>query len=390
MKLSDTSLIQKSSTLKDKRICLCVTGSIAATEDLKLIREFRRHGADVQVFMTVEAQKFITPLSLEWASQNLVALNSSYETLHLKKFDLYLVAPCTINTLNKFCGGHCDNIVLTSLASAWGRGDKIIFVPCGYEDLYENPVFKNNLVNLKSQKNIFVLDPLLEESKAKFQDVEHIVAVCSHILNKKNKKVLINAGPTRAYIDSVRYIENISTGKLGMTLADAFYRNGVAVKLVYGPGEAPLYTWLDAISVETGKDMLSAMQVELNNNNYDAAVFSAAVLDFEPEQKVEGKISSANAFHLNLRPTEKIINQLEVRFKIGFKLVYDMEEAELLKFASDWKKKNNIDVLVVNDLKKIDQEKHPAFILEGDSLHRVSTKAEIAEQLLAILTQVKI
>ena len=388
-KLADQSVFKKSDCLKNRKICLCVTGSIAAVETVKLVREARRHGADVHVFMTDEAQKFITPLSLEWASQNPVILNNSYEALHLKNFDLYLVAPSTINTLNKFCSGHCDNIILTTLASAWGREDKIVFVPCGYEDLYNNPVFKNNLKNLQSQKNIFILDPLLEENKLKLQNVEHIVATCSHLLNKKDKKILINAGPTRAYIDSVRYIENISTGKLGLTLADAFYRNGLDVKLIYGPGEEAVYPWLNAVKVETASHMFNSMESELKNNSYDATIFSAAVLDFEPEKKVEGKISSFSSFSLELKPTEKIITRLKTKFKIGFKLVYDMEEIELLKFASDWKKKNNIQVLVVNDLKKIDQENHPAWILEEDNLYKAHTKNEIAERLLAIILEYK-
>ena len=388
-KLEDQSVVMKSNCLKDKQICLCVTGSIAVTETVKLSRELRRHGAHVQVFMTEEAQKFITPLSLEWASKNQVILSSSYSVEHLKKFDLYLVAPCTINTLNKFCSGHCDNIVLTSLASAWGRGDKIIFVPCGYEDLYANPVFKKNLENLSLEKNIFILDPLLEENKSKFPSSEQIVAVCSHLLNKKNKKILINAGPTRASIDSVRYIENRSTGKLGVTIADTFYRNGVDVKLVYGPGEEAVYPWLHVAHVETAQEMFSVMHYELAHGNYDATVFSAAVLDFEPEKKAHGKISSLSSYSLSLKPTEKIISRLQTKFKIGFKLMYDMEEVELLKYASEWKKKNNIDVLVVNDLKNINQENHPAWILESDNLYKAHNKTDIAERLLKIILKNK-
>ena len=390
VKNRDTQVERKGMFLEGKRICVCVTGSIAAVESVKLIRELRRFGADVFVAVSLEAQKFITPLSLEWASSHPLLSHNSGRAEHLLPFDMYIVAPATLNTINKFSYGLADNFVLSLLASAWGRGDIIYFIPAMHEDLFKNPIFQENLKKLNSYKNIrFSSFKESAENKIKFLDFEHIVADACHFMNIKNMRVLMTAGPTRAYVDSVRYIQNKSSGKLGSVLADHFYRSGIHVVVVYGPGMQPFKPWIETFNIESAFEMKQVLLSLREKNNYDAAILSAAVLDFKPENILLEKKSSKKPWDIRLVPEEKIIDQVQGLFKIGFKLETHISEIDLLCKASEWAKVRNIDVVVANRLEDISHNYHKATILHGDSLKQVSTREEIAHTLMNILLEHK-
>ncbi|MBI2609289.1 MAG: bifunctional phosphopantothenoylcysteine decarboxylase/phosphopantothenate--cysteine ligase CoaBC [Deltaproteobacteria bacterium] len=385
MKLSDLSVEHKSDFLKDKKICLCVCGGIASVEVVKLIRELRRQGAHVFVQMTPQATKFITPLSLEWASTHEVLTEITSGVPHTFEADLYMVAPATAHSINKFALGLCDNLVLTTLATAWGRGSKIVIIPTMYEDLYENPALQKNLKNLREEKNIFILSEEPQENKIKFPDIDKIVAYVCHLLNKNEKNVLITGGPTRAYLDKVRYLENISSGELGVTMADTFYKQGFNVTLVYGPGKFSPPQYVRTIHVTTAQQMKRILLEVSKTQYFDAALFSAAVLDFEPQETLNQKKSSQADWVIHLKPTEKLMDHIPCAFKVGFKLEYDISEVDLLQKASMWSKEKKVNVVVANDLKLIKGEKHPAWILYGDHIYKASSKQEISQILSSII-----
>src|SRR3989338_5030888 len=345
---SDLAVQIKSGVLSEKRIALCVTGSIAAVETVKLARELRRYGASVFATLTPSAEKFITPLALQWATQQKVVTHLSGGEGHFTHEDLFLVPPATLHTINKMVLGLADNPVTTTLASAWGQGIPIVFVPTMHDSLAQNPVLKKNISFLKKEKNIYFIEPIHEESKEKFADPETIVSEVSHILAQgslRYKKILITAGPTRGPIDPVRYISNFSTGELGIRLAHELYIRGAEPTLVYGPGSVKPHCFYPVILVTTPQEMLEAVTSQLQYQKVHAAIFSAAVLDHVPSQVYDIKLSSAQALDIQFVQTPKIIREVDKvtrhsceniskgLFKIGFKLEWKRSEEELMNLG---------------------------------------------------------
>ncbi len=398
---SDQAVELKFTTLKGKTIVLCVTGSIAAIETVKLARELRRYDASVFAYLTPSAEQFITPLSLEWATQKKVITHLSARAEHVTRADLILVAPATLHTINKMVLGLADNPVTTTLASAWGQEIPIVFVPTMHESLAQNPVLKKNISFLKKEKNMYFIEPKHEEGKEKFPDCETIVSEVSHLLAQgplKHKKILITAGPTRGPIDPVRYISNFSTGELGVRLAQELYIRGAAPTLVYGPGIAKPHSFYSVISVTTPAEMLEAVTSELQVQKVHAAVFSAAVLDHVPSQTHDIKLSSLEPLEVDFVQTPKIIREVDQvtrrsceniskgLFKIGFKLEWKKSEEELTCLGMTALDAMNVDVVIVNDLSNITDQVHPALLLDRKgTVQKLQSKKEIIESLIQSL-----
>ena len=387
---NDLSVHLKSDVLKKRRITLCVTGSIAAVETVKLARELRRHGAGVWATLTPSAEKFITPLSLQWATAHPVVTELSGHAEHIVESDLVLVAPASLHTLNKIALGLADNVVTTTVASAWGKRIPIVIIPAMHESLYDHPVLKKNLSFLSSQKNIHVFEPRMEEHKAKFLDAQTIVARTSHILNQKNKltgkRILITAGPTQGPIDRVRYITNYSTGELGVSLARELYMRGACPTLIYGPGFTLPDEYYPVKRVRTPSEMLDAVLQEGKTQNYDAAVFAAAVLDHVPQAPADKKLSSKESLQIEYSDTPKIVREMDRvcrLYKIAFKLEWKKTDEELKNAGVQALETMNAQAMVVNDLSQITQDRHPAILMDRkDRIEQLQNKQEIVQALI--------
>jgi phosphopantothenoylcysteine decarboxylase / phosphopantothenate---cysteine ligase len=320
--MKDTSVQIKSQLLKGKRIALCVTGGIAACETVKLARELRRYSADVVVYMTEGAKQFITLLSLEWAAQNKVVSELSSSAEHIVDADLVLVAPATLNTINKIAQGFADSTVTTTVASAWGQGLPIVIVPTMHQSLSSHPVYQESIARLKKEKNFTFIEPKAEEGKDKFPKIETIVSeVCHFVIQSAKreesqglvgKNILITAGPTQGPIDPVRFISNFSTGSLGVELAKKIYENGANPTLIYGPGQAKPHAFYPVVNVKTPQEMLDAVETEVTYKKYDAAIFAAAVLDHVPTQVVNKKLPSQAELKVDFKKTPKIIREIDL------------------------------------------------------------------------------
>ncbi len=388
---NDISVKKVSDLLEKRRILLCVTGSIAAVETVKLARALRRYGATVKAELTQAAKMFITPLALEWATGEVVVSEFSGRAEHVVDADLVLVAPATLNTVNKVALGLADNVVTTSIASAWGQKTPIVFIPAMHESLFSNPLFQKNGEYLKQQKNIFFLEPKFEERKAKFLEPDLIVAHVAHILNQNSKlskkKILITAGPTRGPIDSVRFLSNFSTGELGVRLARELFYRGTSPTLIYGPGQTVPDSFYNVIHVQTPQQMMAAVQGELSTSSYDAVIYSAAVLDDVPDHVYEGKLSSLEPLEVTFTKTPKIIREIKTTaLKIGFKLEWKKSRAELLKIGMQALETLGLEMVVVNNLSQIDLEHHPALILDRKThVYEAKTKQDIIHRIIEIL-----
>lgn len=231
----------KSKQLADKKIVLCVTGSVAAIRSPDIARELMRHGAEVYAVMTPMAQKIIHPYTMEWATGNPVVTELTGQIEHVtlagdtpERADLILIAPCTANTIGKVATGIDDTPVTTVLTTGIGAQIPVIIAPAMHHSMYEHSVVKENIRKLQSM-GIDVMMPRVEEDKAKIPETEQIVQrVINRLVRAKDlqtKKILVTAGPTREYIDAFRYISNPSSGKMGVAIAEEAANRGAEVDL---------------------------------------------------------------------------------------------------------------------------------------------------------------
>ncbi|MEM7601798.1 MAG: flavoprotein [Verrucomicrobiota bacterium] len=172
--------------LEGKTVALCVTGGIAAVESVKLIRALRREGANVHVYATAEALKFIGKAALEWAAARSIVTELSGLAEHICTEDLILVAPATINTVNAISAGLADNVVTTLVASALGRKTPVLIAATGHGSLWGNPIFQRHLVQLPEiAPNVQFIPPKEEEGKAKLPDQPEIVEAAIEVFSDK-------------------------------------------------------------------------------------------------------------------------------------------------------------------------------------------------------------
>lgn len=389
--------------LKDKKIVLCISGSIAAVESPKLARLLMRHGADVYVAMSGAAQKIIRPEALEWATGNPVITELTGKIEHVQlagnwkgKADLVLLAPSTANTISKIANGIDDTVVTTIISTALGSDIPLIIIPSMHESMYKHPIVTENLKKLESLR-VEIVRPILEEGKAKMPDVHEIAETVINKLSVKDMldlKVLITAGPTTEHIDPIRVITNKSSGKMGVALAKEAYRRGAEVTLIYGMGTEEPPSYIKTIRVDSSDEMFKTVVSNLKSNNFDIVVASAAVADYTPDRKFDKKISTDEVKDLTLRlkATPKIVDKMkQIKpdiFLIAFKAECNVDDEELIKRAHEKLAAAEAELIVANDVCRkgvgIGEEKNEVFIInrEREVIHVPPIlKSEVAQEI---------
>jgi len=276
--------------LNEKRIVLCITGSVAAVQCSEIARQLMRHGAEVFAVMSPMAQKIIHPYLMEWATGNPVVTELTGKIEHValagehdNKADLILVAPATANTISKIASGIDDTTVTSVASTAFGSKIPIVIVPAMHESMYRHPILDENVKKLRALGIEFV-GPRVEEGKAKIAETEEILEVVIGKLSASKdfagRKILVTAGPTLEYIDPVRVITNKSSGLMGVEVTREALLRGAEVTLIYGPGTATPPDEARVVSVETTKEMYEAVVSELKSQKYDAVIATAAASDW--------------------------------------------------------------------------------------------------------------
>jgi phosphopantothenoylcysteine decarboxylase/phosphopantothenate--cysteine ligase len=355
----------KTQELSGKKIVLCITGSVAAIKSTEIARELMRKGAEVYAVMTEAAQKIVHPDMVEWATGNPVVTeltgqieHVTYAGEHDHRADLILVAPSTANTIGKVASGIDDTPVTTTLTTGIGAGIPVIIAPAMHASMYKHPIVLENIEKLQKH-GIQVLMPRIEEGKAKIPGTDEIVqSVVTKLTIKKDlqgKKILITAGPTRAYLDAFRYITNPSSGKMGTSLAQSAIDRGADVTIVYGPGTSKPPSNANVIPILSTEDMLEAVQKELKEKKYDAAILSAAAADYGlPHKTMEKTPSGKNEWILHLKPLPKIVERVKKIdpdiYLVGFKAEYNISDEELIERAYDRLIGASMDLIVANDV----------------------------------------
>ncbi len=356
----------KGSELREKRIVLCVTGSVAAVQCSEIARELMRHGAQVFAVMSKMAQEIIHPYLMEWATGNPVTSELTGKIEHValtggypeRRADLILVAPATANTISKIACGIDDTTVTSVVSAAFGLNIPMLIVPAMHESMYRHPVVTENMKKLQALGVEFV-GPRIQEGKAKIAATEEIVNAVIRRLGTKDmtgSHVLVTAGPTIEYIDPVRVISNKSSGKMGIAVAEEALRRGAQVTLIYGPGTALPPYGVKILSAETTKQMHDLVLSELRTVRYDVFIATAAAGDFAPESSWEEKIDShtVREFELKLRSVPKMIDRVKKvspkTFLVAFKAEYKVSDKELVERARKRLKDSRADFVVANDV----------------------------------------
>ncbi len=376
----------KGQELQDRRIALCITGSVGCLRSVELARGLMRHGAEVFVVMSEEATKLVTPTMLEWATGNPVVTELTGKIEHIwlageheDSCDLVLVAPATGNSLSKIACGIDDTPVLSTVTSAIGSGIPVMIVPAMHESMYKNPFIIENIEKLK-KTGIDFIDPVREEGKAKIASVDTMVEMVIQKLYAKDMldmTVLVTAGPTIEYIDDIRYITNKSSGKMGFALVQNAVRRGAHCILVSGPVNLTPPEGCEYIPVETTEDMKHAVTTQLKEKNIDVFIAAAAVADWKIERKAKGKLTSSRKFSIELSPTDKIIEKVKklspATVLIAFKAEYGLNEEQLTAKSYERLQQVHADYIVANDV----SEENFGFQSNENKIFMINTKGEV-------------
>ena len=357
-----------SSALVGWTIDVVVSGSIGAVESVRLIRALRRLGAEVVPWLTDGGAQFVTPLALAWAAGRDVRRHFSGTASHLATADACIIAPASASLLARLAHGLTDTPTSALVTSYLGSGRPVLAVPNMHDSLAAAPTVQRNL-HLLAAMGLRVLPARLEEGKHKFPEPRVLADHAAHILNEAKvggRGVLVTMGSTRGYIDDVRYISNYSSGALGSAMAEELYRLGYQTQVVTGACPVRPKTYTQLTEALTNADMEAAALAALTGGA-EAAVLAASVLDFIPTERVSGKISSASteAMTVTMSKATKIIAKLQPKsgIKVGFKLEAMLTPERAQRLAADYIRAYDLSLVVINDLAKVDQQRHEALLL---------------------------
>lgn len=347
--------------LSSKKIVLCVAGSVAAYKAIELARLLMRHGADVTCVTSDAVTKLVQPDYFKWATGNEVITKLTGELEHIRladynQSDLIIVYPATANTLGKLANGIDDTPISTILTVGFGSKIPILICLAMHESMYDNAAVKKNVKFLKNK--IEFITPQMIEGKAKISEPEDVL---DYVLKKfgfssilKNKKVLMTAGPTIEYIDPIRVITNLSSGKTGVLLASELISSGAKVTLIYGPGIEKAPSGVKLIKISTSKEMLEAVKKEMSKK-FDIVIMAAAVSDYTPENSSKNKLkSNKNKIKISLKKVPKIIDQIKKYqkdvFLVSFKAETNLSKNKLITISKKKMIESCADMIVANDI----------------------------------------
>lgn len=349
--------------LKGKSVVMGVCGGIAAYKVVEVVSRLKKMGAEVDVIMTANAQKFVTPLTFRSLSHRPVVTDmfsdpEYWEIKHVslaQKADLFIIAPATANIIGKLASGIADDMLTTTVVATKAP---VLVVPAMNHDMYANAIVQRNIRTLRELGYIF-MEPdtgrMAEGSsgKGRLPEPSAIVEKACSILKSEQDlagiRIMVTAGPTRESIDPVRYITNHSSGKMGYAVAQAARERGADVLLISGPAEVECPDGVRLISVTTAQEMEEA--VLANFENCDVVVMAAAVADYRPAEVSETKIKkNGDEMVLRLVKNPDILKKLGTmkgnRILVGFSAETDDLEGN----AADKLESKNLDMIVANDV----------------------------------------
>ncbi len=390
-------------SLKNKKVLLGITGSIAAYKAILLVRLLIKSGAEIKIVMTKAAQDFVSPLVLSVLSKNKVYIewqedNEWNNHVELGRWaDVIIIAPLTCNTLSKMANGACDNLLLAVYLSATCP---VVVAPAMDEEMWLHPSTKKNMEQLIAYGNqvIEVKGGELASGiigQGRLTEPEDIITFLEENIFRdsqlKGMKVLVTAGPTYEAIDPVRFIGNRSSGKMGFAIAEALYLKGADVILVSGTtNERTRFKGIEIIKIENADEMFQAC---IQHGSADIMVMSAAVADYTPLIIADQKIKKqGESLELNLTKTKDILKYLGAHKKTGqFIAGFALETENEISNAQQKLMDKNADCIILNSMNDngagFEKDTNKVSIINQKSIisFEIKSKKEVANDIVTYI-----
>lgn len=391
--------------LANKRIVLGVSGGIAAYKSADLIRRLRDAGAEVQVVMTLAAQSFITPLTMQALSGNPVhvdlldpAAEAAMGHIELARWaDLVLVAPASADCIARLANGVANDL----LSTLWlATKAKLAVAPAMNQQMWAAPAMQANLDVLRA-RGVAVFGPAAgsqacgDVGEGRMLEAVQLAEACAAQFQTgalTGRHVVITAGPTREAIDPVRYISNHSSGKMGFAIAEACIEAGARVTLIAGPVHLSTPDRVQRTNVVSAHDMLAAVEAVISSA--DVLVATAAVADYRPVQVAAQKIKkSTDVMTVELVKNPDIVATMAARPDRPFVVGFAAETEKVVEHAREKLLRKRLDMIACNDVARTDigfQSDDNALTViwaEGEQHLEKAGKTIIARQLVTILAE---
>ncbi len=358
-------------TVKNKKILIIIGGGIAAYKSLDLIRLLKKNNNEVKTILTKSGKEFVTPLSVSTLTksktfENIFDKDSEVEIDHIslsRWADLIIVLPTTANFMTKLSHGKAEDLATTVILAS---NKDILLVPAMNVRMWIHKATQQNVKILKDYGYLFIGPDKGEMAcgeygEGKMSSPRQIFSFINKYFNKKNivkkkdLKALVTAGPTREYLDPVRYISNESSGKQGYEIAEALSRLGIKTTLITGPTNLISKKDIKTTKIVTANEMFEAVKKCLP---VDIAICAAAVSDFKPVKKNKAKIKKNNVKFksIELEKNKDILEFLSKNNTHRPNLVigFAAETEKLSSNAFSKLKEKNCDLIIANDISKKD------------------------------------
>ncbi|APR65230.1 bifunctional phosphopantothenoylcysteine decarboxylase/phosphopantothenate--cysteine ligase CoaBC [Borrelia anserina] len=389
---------------KNKNILIGVCGGIAAYKSVYIISSLVKMGHNVKIIMTENANKFITPLTLETISKNRV-IKSLWDTTHeevehinlAKWANLILIIPATYNIISKIASGIADDALSTVISASTAP---TYFAIAMNNIMYQNPILEENIKKLKKYNYKFIEpdEGFLACSLSATGRLKNEKDILNIILNEleqktplKNKKILITASRTEEAVDPIRYFSNKSTGQMGFSLGIKARDLGANVTIITGPSNEKTPYGINVIRIKTASEMYKeAINIY---QEFDVIIGAAAVADFRPEKAYKTKIKKNTMEELNIKliknpdiikhiGTNKTKNQIIIGFCA-------QKNDLLIEKAKEKLETKNLDYIIANDLKYVGSNLNKIYIIDKNDIKEFPemSKKETAMEILKILYQ---
>jgi phosphopantothenoylcysteine decarboxylase/phosphopantothenate--cysteine ligase len=380
---------------RSRRVLLCVTGGIAAYKIPDLVSRLKKLECEVEIAMTEAAETLVSPLALStlsgrrsWLQSDFLTPSRGFEIPHIRLAEwaeVVVVAPCSANTAFGIAQGRAGGIVEAALLATQAP---VVLFPAMNVHMFENPATQRNLKTL-AERGVRVVDPAFGllacgyEGKGRLPDTDLILEEIAYALSPRRdlsgKHVLVTAGPTREYVDPVRFISNPSSGKMGLAMARTAWYRGAEVRVVLGPTSPTGSTHgLEIHDVVSTLEMRDAVMESLPWA--DCIVKAAAVGDYRAKEKAEHKIKRKTkeedreeVFSLSLVQNPDIAAEVGARKRPGQLLIgFAAETDDLVTNARAKLKRKGLDVMIANDV----SAPGSGFGVDTNAVHMISQADE--------------
>lgn len=376
------------------RILLGITGGIAAYKAANLIRGLSELGHEVTVVPTENALRFIGKPTLEALSGHAIETDMYQDVAQVRhvelgqQADLILIAPATASFLARFAAGIADDLMLNAILAS---NSPVVVCPAMHTEMWQNPATQANVATLSS-RGVRVMEPALgrltgdDSGPGRLPEVAEIIEFAIEGLSLKGKHVIVTAGGTREPIDSVRYIGNSSSGRMGIELAKAARNAGAVVSLIAANIDLPLPKGIAVTRVSSVDELELAMDREC-----DVMIMAAAVSDFRVQNPYLGKLKRSAGLNLELTPTKDLIANYAANhpnsIHIAFALAEETQE-RLIEIARGKLWDKSVTAVIGNSFESLSGENTLVqFVTKEDAIELSGTKTEVSKSIIQMVSQ---